>query len=82
MIFYLFHIGLYHFLYSVYLSYAEEEPDSGPLFMLEPPSNILIQSHIGSMITCSAYGKPAPTLSWIRTDGTPLVDMPGEILYL
>lgn len=58
----------------------DEEPDTGPFFMFEPPSNILIRSQVGANISCSAYGKPSPTLWWVRPDGERVTNIPGGVL--
>ena len=51
---------------------VDVEPDTGPLFTLEPPSNLLMYSHIGATISCSAYGKPKPEVYWEMANGNPL----------
>ena len=61
--------------------YAEEtEPDTGPIFFLEPPSNILIDSVVGAVISCRAHGKPAPQMDWQRVDGTDIPHNTGTVV--
>nr|XP_027205557.1 Down syndrome cell adhesion molecule-like protein 1 [Dermatophagoides pteronyssinus] len=50
---------------------------SGPEFLVEPPSSVIFLNDTGSVITCSAKGIPAPTITWTRADGTPLIQIPG-----
>lgn len=50
----------------------DAEPDTGPVFMLEPPSNLLVYSHVGVAIPCIAHGKPTPEISWERANGSSL----------
>ncbi|KAH9415900.1 hypothetical protein DERP_000394 [Dermatophagoides pteronyssinus] len=63
---------------SLSLSSNKIQPEKrGPEFLVEPPSLVIFLNDTGSIITCSAKGIPAPTITWTRADGTPLVQIPG-----
>ncbi|KAJ8316349.1 hypothetical protein KUTeg_006363 [Tegillarca granosa] len=42
----------------------------GPIFISEPPSSLAFANSKGSLVPCTAFGRPAPVLDWVRSDGS------------
>ncbi|KAL1429593.1 hypothetical protein MTO96_016044 [Rhipicephalus appendiculatus] len=49
----------------------------GPRLLLEPPSVVRFSSETGSVLQCTADGRPVPTISWEMADGSPAHVVPG-----
>ena len=41
----------------------------GPIFLSEPPSNVIIPNNQGAIIPCAVYGNPTPLVTWVTADG-------------
>lgn len=54
----------------------------GPIFLSEPPSSLVFANTHGALVPCTAYGKPAPALDWIKDDGSAVDDVPGLLKVL
>ncbi|KAH9398270.1 hypothetical protein TYRP_019281, partial [Tyrophagus putrescentiae] len=49
----------------------------GPEFLVEPQSSIVFLNDTGAIVTCSAKGTPAPSITWTKVDGTSLSSVAG-----
>ncbi|XP_049522395.1 Down syndrome cell adhesion molecule-like protein Dscam2 [Dermacentor silvarum] len=49
----------------------------GPRLLLEPPSMVRFSSDAGTVLQCTADGRPTPTISWEMADGSPAHAVPG-----
>ncbi|OWF38939.1 Down syndrome cell adhesion molecule [Mizuhopecten yessoensis] len=54
----------------------------GPIFISEPPSSLTFGNTKGAAVPCTAFGRPAPTLDWIKEDGTAVEDIPDILEIL
>ncbi|XP_062570430.1 cell adhesion molecule DSCAM-like isoform X2 [Saccostrea cucullata] len=54
----------------------------GPIFLTEPPSSLPFANTKGASVQCTAHGRPAPTLDWVKEDDTPVEDVPGILQIL
>ncbi|XP_064651143.1 cell adhesion molecule DSCAM-like isoform X4 [Lineus longissimus] len=63
-------------------SNPNDDNPQGPIFISEPPSQIAFANTKGALIPCTAYGRPAPVLDWIRADGGPVDDIAGILRIL
>ncbi|KAL5020556.1 hypothetical protein ScPMuIL_003448 [Solemya velum] len=54
----------------------------GPVFISEPPNNAVFPNTEGLSVPCTAYGRPAPELEWVRADGRPVDDVEGLLHIL
>ena len=61
-----------------FVSAVDNVPDA-PVFTLEPPVYLTLVDTVGSLVKCSAVGRPAPVMDWIWADGSPVDDVPGLI---
>ena len=50
----------------------------GPVFIQEPPSNLLFDSTVGALVLCTAYGKPTPALKWVVEEEGDLKPVPTD----
>ena len=50
---------------------------SGPVFIQEPPNQVDFSNTTGTEIICQSRGFPLPQITWVKTDGTPVKDVPG-----
>lgn len=48
-----------------------------PLFLQEPISELVFSNESGSRISCTAHGTPAPTVTWVQKDGSPISSVLG-----
>ncbi|KAH7636713.1 down syndrome cell adhesion molecule [Dermatophagoides farinae] len=62
---------------SLLLSSKNQLEKRGPEFLVEPPNLVIFLNDTGCILTCSAKGIPAPTITWTRADGTPLIQING-----
>ncbi|XP_017776462.1 PREDICTED: Down syndrome cell adhesion molecule-like protein Dscam2 isoform X2 [Nicrophorus vespilloides] len=49
----------------------------GPVFLLEPPSQLTFSNTSGSQVSCSAHGSPTPQVDWLLQDGQTVMGVPG-----
>ena len=56
---------------------SSEDRLQGPIFLSEPPVSLVFANTHGATVPCTAYGRPAPFLEWIREDGSVVDDVPG-----
>ncbi|RWS03769.1 Down syndrome cell adhesion molecule-like protein Dscam2 isoform X39, partial [Dinothrombium tinctorium] len=49
----------------------------GPKFAIEPPSKVDFLNSTGTVIHCSAKGSPLPSITWVKQDGSALLDLPS-----
>lgn len=54
----------------------------GPIFLTEPPSSLDFANTKGASVQCTAHGRPAPTLDWVKDDDSPVEDVPGILQVL
>ena len=54
----------------------------GPIFLSEPPDSLVFGNTKGATIPCTAFGRPSPSLDWIKDDGFPVKVIPGIIEIL
>ena len=50
---------------------------SGPVFVQEPPNQVDFSNTTGAEIICQSRGTPLPKITWVKTDGTIIKDVPG-----
>lgn len=50
---------------------------SGPVFIEEPPNQVDFSNTTGTEIVCQARGTPMPVITWTKTDGSVVKDVPG-----
>ncbi|XP_044742030.1 Down syndrome cell adhesion molecule-like protein Dscam2 [Chrysoperla carnea] len=49
----------------------------GPVFVMEPPANLVFSNTTGSQVSCSAHGTPPPQVDWLLEDGADVTAVPG-----
>ena len=59
-----------------------ENRPRGPIFLSEPPSSLVFANTHGASVPCTAYGRPAPALDWLKDDGSAVDDIPGLLTVL
>ena len=65
------------------LSEEEDEGVQGPVFISEPPASLVFPNTRGALMTCTAYGKPAPEMDWVHDhDGSPVEEVNGVLSIL
>lgn len=57
-------------------------PDQGPVFTSEPPDEFIFANTRDVLVTCTAYGRPAPSLEWVDLNDQVIEDVPGVIRVL
>ncbi|XP_023322374.1 Down syndrome cell adhesion molecule-like protein Dscam2 [Eurytemora carolleeae] len=65
----------FFFFYLLNAVYCQDL--SGPVFIQEPPNNVDFSNSTGTEIICQARGSPFPSISWTKSDGTPIGTIPG-----
>ena len=50
---------------------------SGPVFVQEPQNQVDFSNTTGAEIICQSRGTPLPRITWVKTDGTVIKDVPG-----
>ena len=78
--------GIYHFyeFFWVFLSIqflsisvSAQSDVSGPVFVQEPPNQMDFSNTTGAEIICQSRGTPLPQITWVKTDGSVVQDVPG-----
>lgn len=60
------------------VTWASAQSDvSGPVFVQEPPNQVDFSNTTGAEIICQSRGTPLPRITWVKTDGTVIKDVPG-----
>ena len=59
------------------LSVTAQSDVSGPVFVQEPPNQVDFSNTTGAEIICQSRGTPLPKITWVKTDGTIIKDVPG-----
>ena len=80
MIYNLFDIkgNLSNLLFSGFsISVSAQSDVSGPVFVQEPPNQVDFSNTTGAEIICQSRGTPLPKITWVKTDGTIIKDVPG-----
>ncbi|CAM1294542.1 Dscam (predicted) [Pycnogonum litorale] len=49
----------------------------GPVFILEPPKEVIFLNNRGAVIDCLAHGYPDPVIKWITNDGMEVYEVDG-----
>ena len=60
----------------------EDLPPQGPVFIAEPPSQVVFANTRGVVVPCTAYGRPAPALDWVGDGDRAVDDIPGLLRVL
>jgi hypothetical protein len=47
------------------------------VFIQEPPNQVDFSNTTGTEIVCQSRGFPLPQINWVKTDGSPVKDVPG-----
>ncbi|XP_013413706.1 Down syndrome cell adhesion molecule homolog, partial [Lingula anatina] len=65
------------------LSNVTNSGPRGPVFIYEPThSQVAFANTKGTLLDCSAFGRPAPVLEWAKEDGSFVDNIPGVIEIL
>ena len=64
------------FVIFCFLASAQSDV-SGPVFVQEPPNQVDFSNTTGAEIICQSRGTPLPRITWVKTDGTVIKDVPG-----
>lgn len=59
----------YVFSISAYTTGSPGDGLRGPIFLSEPPSNVIIPNNKGAIIPCTVYGNPEPLVTWETDEG-------------
>ena len=59
------------------ISVSAQSDVSGPVFVQEPPNQVDFSNTTGAEIICQSRGTPLPKITWVKTDGTIIKDVPG-----
>ena len=62
---------------SLFISVSAQSDVSGPVFVQEPPNQVDFSNTTGAEIICQSRGTPLPKITWVKTDGTIIKDVPG-----
>lgn len=57
--------------------FATDNVNQGPFFTNEPLSRVEFSNSSGTVISCMADGRPRPVISWLKSDGEIVHDLPG-----
>lgn len=49
----------------------------GPSFINEPPNKVEFSNVSGTVVSCMADGRPRPIITWVKSDGELIHDLPG-----
>ncbi|CAL1297477.1 unnamed protein product [Larinioides sclopetarius] len=49
----------------------------GPSFINEPPNKVEFSNISGTVVSCVADGRPRPIITWVKSDGELIHDLPG-----
>ncbi|PRD35196.1 UNVERIFIED_CONTAM: Dscam2 [Trichonephila clavipes] len=49
----------------------------GPSFISEPPNRVEFSNISGTVVSCVAEGRPRPVITWVKSDGEVIHDLPG-----
>ncbi|GIY91494.1 down syndrome cell adhesion molecule-like protein Dscam2 [Caerostris extrusa] len=49
----------------------------GPSFINEPPNRVEFSNVSGTVVSCVAEGRPRPIITWVKSDGELIHDLPG-----
>ncbi|GFR16072.1 down syndrome cell adhesion molecule-like protein Dscam2, partial [Trichonephila clavata] len=49
----------------------------GPSFISEPPNRVEFSNVSGTVVSCVAEGRPRPVITWVKSDGEVIHDLPG-----
>ncbi|GBM09500.1 Down syndrome cell adhesion molecule-like protein Dscam2 [Araneus ventricosus] len=49
----------------------------GPSFINEPPNKVEFSNVSGTVVSCVADGRPRPIITWVKSDGELIHDLPG-----
>ena len=63
--------------FIVMISASAQSDVSGPVFVQEPPNQVDFSNTTGAEIICQSRGTPLPRITWVKTDGTVIKDVPG-----
>ncbi|XP_049852938.1 Down syndrome cell adhesion molecule-like protein Dscam2 [Schistocerca gregaria] len=58
-------------------SCSSADAPQGPVFLQEPPHRADFSNSTGVALQCSAHGNPPPRISWLVSDGSEALDVPG-----
>ncbi|XP_064598583.1 cell adhesion molecule Dscam1-like [Liolophura sinensis] len=61
--------------------YRRGSDPEGPVFVYEPRSSVIFSNSSGTAISCTAHGRPAPIMDWVKDDGTPIQEV-DDILHI
>ncbi|KAH8025623.1 hypothetical protein HPB51_010684 [Rhipicephalus microplus] len=70
-------IGWFPHLVAAPSPVLKKDEPHGPRLLLEPPSLVHFTSETGTVLQCTADGRPVPTISWEMADGSPAHVVPG-----
>ena len=59
------------------ISVSAQSDVSGPVFVQEPPNQMDFSNTTGAEIICQSRGTPLPQITWVKTDGSVVQDVPG-----
>ncbi|XP_052806024.1 LOW QUALITY PROTEIN: cell adhesion molecule DSCAM-like [Mya arenaria] len=63
-------------------SSAPDDGLQGPIFLSEPPVQVVIPNTRGAIVPCTVYGNPAPLVTWETEDGHEVVSIPEVVEVL
>ncbi|TRY78805.1 hypothetical protein TCAL_07586 [Tigriopus californicus] len=64
-------------LFAHLLQVSAQSDTSGPVFIQEPPNQMDFSNTTGTEIICQSRGTPMPQITWVKTDGSIVQDVPG-----
>ncbi|GFU40699.1 down syndrome cell adhesion molecule-like protein Dscam2 [Nephila pilipes] len=57
---------------------ASSDPlTKGPSFINEPPNRVEFSNVSGTVVSCVAESRPRPVITWVKSDGEVIHDLPG-----
>lgn len=54
----------------------------GPFFVKEPPSRVDFSNETGAFVDCMASGTPPPSVTWLTSEGEPVLTVPHTLELL